>query len=72
MQKYLNDIDRLNVSAKMTHYHLINIILNGITPHLGQAMSHYEDIRSDPPEWKENLLHTDFITTEFLKIELDN
>ena len=34
VQKYLNDIDRLNVYAKMTHYHLINIILNGITPRL--------------------------------------
>ena len=40
VQKYLNDIDRLNVYAKMTHYHLINIILNGITPRLRQAMAH--------------------------------
>ena len=32
VQKYLNDIDRLCVYAKMTGHHLINIILNGITP----------------------------------------
>ena len=34
VQKYLNDIDRLNVYGKMTDHHLINIILNGITPRL--------------------------------------
>ena len=34
VQKYLNDIDRLNVYAKMTDHHLINIILNDITPRL--------------------------------------
>ena len=28
VQKYLNDINRLNVYAKMTDDHLINIILN--------------------------------------------
>ena len=48
VQKYLNDIDRLNVYAKMTDHHLINIILNGITPRLCQAMADYEDLRSDP------------------------
>ena len=48
VQKYLNDIDRLNVYAKMTDPHLINIILNGTTSRLRQAMAHYEDLRSDP------------------------
>ena len=72
VQKYLNDIDRLNVYSKMTDYHLINIILNGITPRLCQTMAYYEDLRSDPSKWKEKLLHMDFITTKFQKKEQDN
>ena len=72
VQKYLNDIDRLNVCAKMTDYHVINIILNGITPRLRQAMAHYKDPRSEPSKWKEKLLHMDFITTEFPKKEEDH
>ena len=51
VQKYLNDINRLNVYAKMTDHHLINIILNSITPRLRQAMVHYKDLRSDPSNW---------------------
>ena len=65
VQKYLNNIDRLNVYAKMTDHYLINIILDGITPRLCQAMARYENLRSDPSKWKEKLLHMDFITTEF-------
>ena len=38
VQKYLNDINILNVYTKMTNNHLINIILNGITPCPRQAM----------------------------------
>ena len=72
VQKYLNDIDRFNIYAKMTDHHLVNIILNGITPRLRQAMAHYEDLRSDPSKCKEKLLHMDFITTEFQKKEQDN
>ena len=72
VQKYLNNIDRLNVYAKMTDSHLINIILNGITPRLRQAMAHYEDLRSDPSKWKEKLLLMDYITAEFQKKEQDN
>ena len=71
-QKYLNDINRLNVYTKMTDHHLINIILNDITPRLRQAMAHYEDLRSDPSKWKEKLLYMDFITTKFQKKEQDN
>ena len=48
MQKYMNDIDLLNVYVKMTEDYLINIILNGITPGLRQAIPHYEDLHSDP------------------------
>ena len=72
VQKYLYDIDRLNVYAKMSNYHLINIILNGITPRLCQTMAHYEDLCSDPSKWKEKLLYMDFITTEFQKKKQDN
>ena len=72
VQKYLNNIDRHNVYAKMTEHHLSNIIFNGITPRLCQAMAHYEDLRSDPSKWKEKLLHMDFIITEFQKKEEDN
>ena len=56
----------------MTDHHLINIILNGISPDLRQAMAHYEDLRYDPSKWKEKLLHMDFITTEFQQKEEDN
>ena len=31
VQKYLSNLDRLNIYAKITYYHLINIILNVIT-----------------------------------------
>ena len=67
----MKDIDRLNVYAKITQRHLINVIINGITPRLCWAMAHYEDLRSDPSKWKEKLLHMDFITTEFQKKEQD-
>ena len=56
----------------MTDHHLINIILNGITTRVRQAMAHYEHIRSNPSKWKETLLHMDFITTEFQQKEQDN
>ena len=72
VQKYFIVIDRLNVYAKMTDHHLINIILNGITSGLCQAMAHYEDLRFDPSKWKEKLLHIDFITTKFQKKKQDN
>ena len=45
VQKYLNDINRLNVHAGMTNHHLINIILNGISSQLHLAMAHYENLR---------------------------
>ena len=56
----------------MTDNHLINIILNSITPCLCQAMADYEDLCCDPSKWKEKLLHMDFITTKFQKKEQDN
>ena len=71
-QKYLNNIDRLDVYAKMTDHYLISIILNAITPRLHQAMAHYEDLCCDQSKYKEKLLHMDFITTEFQKKEKDN
>ena len=72
VQKYLNNIDRRNVYAKLSDHHLINIILNGITPRLRQAMPHYKDLCFDPSKWNEKLLHMHFITTEFLKQEQNN
>ena len=48
VQQYLLDIDRLNVCAKMTNHHLINMFLNDITPRLRQVMAHYKDLCSDP------------------------
>ena len=69
VKRYLNDIDRLNVCAKMINHYLINIILNGITSWLRQAIAHYKDLRSDPSKWKQKLLPMDFITIEFQKKE---
>ena len=51
----------------MTDHHLVNIILNGVTPCLHQAIVHYEDRRSRLYKWKEKLLHIDFIATKFQK-----
>ena len=56
----------------MTDHHLINIILNGITPSLRQAMAHYEDLHSDQSKWKEKLLHMELITSKFQKKKQDN
>ena len=72
VQKYLNDMDRLKVYAKMTDHHLINIILKSITTRLHQAMALYEDLFADLSKWKEKVLHMDFITTEFQKKKQDN
>jgi len=47
VQKYLNNLNRLNVYAEMTDHHLINIIRNGIPSGLRLAMTHYEDVRSN-------------------------
>ena len=55
----------------MTDHYLINIILNGITPRLRQAMAHYEDLHSDPSKWKEKLLQMDIIITKLQKKEQD-
>jgi len=65
VQKYLNDLDRLNMYAEMTDHHLINIILNGIPSRLRLVMAHYEDLRSNPMKWKQKLLEMDVATTEF-------
>ena len=56
----------------MTDNHLINIILNNITPCLCLAMAQYEDLRSDLSKQQDKFLYKDFITTEFQKKEQDN
>ena len=65
VQKYLNDINWLNIHAGITNHHLINIILNGIPSRLCLAMAHYENLRQDPPAWRQKLLEMDVATTEF-------
>jgi len=65
VQKYLNDLDKLNVYVEMTDHHLINIILNSIPSCLRLAMAHYEDLRSNPMRWKQKLLEMDVATMEF-------
>ena len=47
VQKYMNHINRLNVYTNMTYYHLINNILNCVTPGLHQVIAYYEDPCSD-------------------------
>lgn len=44
IQKYLNKLDRLNVYVRIMNHHLIDIILNSITPGLRQGMAHDEDL----------------------------
>ena len=65
VQKYLNNINPLNVHARMTNHHLINIILNSIPSRLHLAMAHYENLRQDPLAWRQKLLEMDIATTEF-------
>jgi len=65
VQRYLNDIDRLNAYAGMTDHHLINIILNGMPSRLRLAMAHYENLRANPVESKKKLLEMDVATIEF-------
>ena len=52
--------------------HLINIILNCITPCLCQAIAPYKNLLSDYCKWKEKLLYMYLITTEFQKKAQDN
>ena len=42
IQKYLIEIDRLNIYAKIMDHYLIIIILNGITLRVRQAMAYYK------------------------------
>ena len=72
VQKYLIDINRLNVYTKMAIHHLINIFLNGIMNHLHQPMARCEDLRSNLANWKGKLLHMDFINTKLYQKEQDN
>ena len=48
VQRYLNDIDRLNVYANMTDHQLKSLILNVITAHLHQAIAHYDSFHINP------------------------
>ena len=50
----------------------MNIMWNGLTPRVRQAMAPYEDLRPDPYKQKEKLLHMDFITSKFQMKESDN
>ena len=72
VQKYLTDIDRLNVYAGMTDHHLINIVLNGISSRLRLSMAHYEDLRNRPDLWRQKLLEMDIATTEFQQKDKDS
>ena len=72
VQKYLNDIDRLNVYAKMTDHNLIYIIVNSITSRLRQPMVHSKDLHKNGSKWKKKLLHMDFITIKFQKKKQHN
>ena len=67
----MNDINRLNVFVKMIYHTLINIILNGLTTQLRQAIAHYEDLLPDSSKWKEKPLYMDITTTEFQTREID-
>jgi hypothetical protein len=72
VQKYLNDLDRLNAYAKMTDHHLINIVLTGIPSRLRQAMAHYENLRATPADWRQKLLEMDVVNTEFQHKDRDS
>ena len=72
MHKYLNNMDELNIYANMPDQHLINIMLNGMTPRLPQATAHNNAVLSDLYKVKEKRLYIDFITTKLKNKEKDN
>ena len=47
IQKSLYDIDGPILDAQITVHHLINIIMNSITPQLCQAGTHYQALHSN-------------------------
>ena len=69
VQKYLHNINRLNVCTKLPDHYQINIILYTIITYRCRVIAHYEDIHSFPSKWQEKLPHMDFITIEFQKKE---
>ena len=72
VQKYLNNIGRLNVYGNMIDNYLKNIFMNDITNCHRQAMAHHEDLCCDPSKWKKKLYHMDFFMTEIEKKEEEN
>ena len=72
VQKYLSNINRLNIHAKMTDHHLINIMLNSIITRLCQPIAQQEDLPSGLSRLEEKPLYMNFITTSFEKKEQNN
>ena len=52
VNKYLLDIDRPNIYAKVMDHQLININCNSINPRLRRVMAHYEDLHPKPSKGK--------------------
>jgi len=65
VQDYLTELDSLNGYAGILEAQLINVILNGLAPKLRRHMAHYEQLRSKPSEWCQQLIEMDIISKEF-------
>ena len=72
VQKYLYDIDKVNLYTKMINHYLINIILNIMKPRLCQTLPYYKNLYSNPTRWKEKLHRMNLVTIEFQKKKEDN
>ena len=54
VQDYLNEIDRLNTNTKIPDRAMINIIINKLTGPLRRSIAHYEHLRENPDECRNN------------------
>ena len=57
--QYLDELERLNTSAKVPDNELIQIICGGIRPDLRKSMKHNEDLRYDKKQWIKKLVQLD-------------
>ena len=59
VQQYLDELERLNASAKVPDNELIQIIRGGIRPDLRKSMNNNEELRHDKKQWIKKLVQLD-------------
>ena len=64
IQDYLPEVDRLNAYASIPDDQLISIILPWLSRHLLTSMTHYENLRATPVQWRQKLIEIDVSSRE--------